>query len=149
MKPILFVISGISGIGKSHYCNSLAKEHNATVVETDALRKEITGDASNQSCNATVFQMAEVRVASSLSARSNTIIDATSLTVWERKKWVEIANRCWSSVECHYFSPNKALAKKQNALRDRKVPEHVIDKQSSKFVVPTLTEGFAKIVKVQ
>ena len=39
-----------------------------------------------------------------------------------------------------------AKAKLQNAKRDRKVPDWVIDKQFGKLVAPTESEGFDKVV---
>ena len=55
-KPILAVMVGISGSGKSTYANGLKTSLKAELVETDAVRVELTGNAEDQSQNGRVIR---------------------------------------------------------------------------------------------
>lgn len=155
MKPILAVMVGISGSGKSRYSNglktSLSIENGGVgteLVETDAIRLELTGNAEDQSQNGRVFAVAKARVAEILGMGKNVIIDATSVSVKDRRDWVNIGKTKGSEVRAYFINTSVAKAKTQNAKRDRKVPDWVIDKQFAKLVPPSESEGFDKITTI-
>ena len=148
MKPILAVMVGISGSGKSTFANGLKTSLKAELVETDAIRVELTGNAEDQSQNGRVFAIAKKRVNDYLSNGNNAIIDATSLSVRDRKDWIEIAKLNNAEVRAYFVYTPIDVAKRQNAIRSRKVPEFVIDKQASKLHPPTKSEGFDSITVI-
>lgn len=148
MKPILAVMIGISGSGKSTYANGLKTSLDAQVVETDAIRLELTGNAEDQSQNGRVFDVAKKRVSDYLSRGKNTIIDATSLNIKERKDWIDIAKANNAEVRAYFVDTPVDVCKRQNSKRSRKVPEWVIDKQANKLQSPTSVEGFESITIV-
>ena len=139
---------GISGSGKSTFAAGLKTSLNATVVETDAIRLELTGNAEDQSQNGRVFGVAKKRVNDLLAQGKNTVIDATSLSVKDRKDWVQIGKNNHAEIVAYVVKTDLATAKKRNALRPRQVPEWVIDKQFAKFTTPTRAEGFDSITVV-
>lgn len=141
-KPILAVMVGISGSGKSTYAQGLKTSLKADLVETDAIREELTGDASDQSQNYKVFQVAKKRVNDLLSQGKNTIIDATSLTVRDRKDWIDIGKNNNAEIRVYFIDTPVDICKSQNRKRSRKVPDDVIDRQASKLESPTKFEGF-------
>ena len=144
----LYINIGISGVGKSTFVNEfLANDSSLKVVETDAIRAELTGDAGNQSMNGTVFTIAKQRVRNLLATKNNVIFDATSLNPKDRSDFVLIGKQMGAEVIAVVFPLDVEKAKKQNKLRTRQVPEHVIEKQAAKFVAPKLSEGFTSIVK--
>jgi predicted kinase len=147
-KPILCVLVGISGSGKSTYANGLKTSLNAQLVETDSIRLELTGNAEDQSQNSKVFEIARKRVNDYLSQDKNTIIDATSLNAKERKDWIEIGKNNNAEVRAYFIDTPVDVCKSQNNKRTRKVPEWVIDKQASKLHAPTRAEGFDSVVIV-
>ena len=142
MKPILAVMIGISGSGKSTYANGLKTSLNAELVETDAIRQELTGDAEDQSQNSKVFEIARKRINNILSQGKNAIIDATSLSVRERKDWIDIGKTNNAEIRAYFIDTPVSKCKSQNQKRERKVPEWVIDKQANKLYSPTKAEGF-------
>lgn len=146
--PTLIVMVGISGSGKSTFANGLKTSRNATVVETDAIRLELTGDPSDQTQNRRVFEVAMNRVRDLLKQGKTTVIDATSLSVKDRRVWIDIAKECGAKAEAYVVKVDPAVAKKQNAQRIRQVPEWVIDRQLQKFTIPTRGEGFDKVTVV-
>jgi predicted kinase len=142
MKPILAVMIGISGSGKSTFANGLKTSIGAELIETDAIREELTGDAADQSQNYRVFQIAKQRVSSLLSQGKNVIIDATSVSEKDRKDWVEIGKKNNAELRAYFVNVPVEVAKKRNKSRTRQVPEDVIDRQSSRLQVPRKEEGF-------
>lgn len=142
------VMIGISGSGKSTYASGLKTSMNAQLVETDAIRQELTGNAEDQSQNSKVFEIAKKRVNDYLSQGKNTIIDATSLTMRDRKDWIEIGKNNNAEVRAYFIDTPVDICKTQNRKRERKVPESVIDRQASKLQAPTKAEGFDSITVI-
>ena len=148
MKPILAVMVGISGSGKSTYANGLKTSLKAELVETDAVRIELTGNAEDQSQNGSVFAVAKKRVNDYLSQGKNTIIDATSLSLRDRKDWIDIGKANNAEIRAYFIDTPVSVCKAQNNKRERKVPEWVIDKQASKLFGPTKSEGFDSVITI-
>jgi len=148
MNPILAVMIGISGSGKSTYANGLKTSINAELVETDAIRLELTGNAEDQSQNGRVFEVAKKRVNDILEQGKNAIIDATSLTLRDRKDWIEIGKKNNAEVRAYFIDTPISVCKSQNNKRQRKVPEWVIDRQASKLYAPTKSEGFDSVTVI-
>ena len=136
---------GISGSGKSTYAYGLKTSLRAELVETDAIREELTGNASDQSQNYKVFQIAKKRVNDFLRQGKNVIIDATSLSTRDRKDWIEIGKDNAAEIRGYFIDTPIDVCKSQNRKRARKVPEEVIDRQASKLESPTKFEGFDSV----
>lgn len=148
MKKILCVLVGISGSGKSTYANGLKTSLKAELVETDAIRIELTGNAEDQSKNWHVFALAKKRVNDYLSQGKNVIIDATSLNALDRKDWIDIGKANNAELRAYFIDTPVSMCKSQNNKRARKVPEWVIDKQANKLFAPTKSEGFDSIAVI-
>ena len=119
------------------------------MVETDAIRVELTGNAEDQTQNGRVFGVAKRRVNDLLAQGKNVVIDATSLTARDRKDWVNIGRDNNAEIIAYVVKTDIATAKKRNATRQRQVPDWVIDKQFAKFTIPTDAEGFDKVAFLQ
>jgi len=145
VKPILSIMIGISGSGKSTYAYGLKTSLRAELVETDAIREELTGNASDQSQNYKVFQIAKKRVNDFLRQGKNVIIDATSLSTRDRKDWIKIGKDNEAEIRGYFIDTPIDVCKSQNRKRSRKVPEEVIDRQASKLESPTKFEGFDSV----
>ena len=149
MTPLtLTLMVGVSGSGKSTHAAKLAQSLPADIVEPDAIRKELTGNASDQSRNREVFQLAHSRAEAKLLAGINVVVDATNLDRKTRAEWLAIARRCGAEARAVVVDTPVDVAKKRNLSRSRVVPLDVIDKQSTRFVRPTFAEGFAQIIVV-
>jgi predicted kinase len=149
MQSKLAVMVGISGSGKSTFAHGLKTSLNAELVETDAIRVELTGTADDQTQNGRVFQVAKKRVNDYLAQGKNAIIDATSLNPKERKDWINIGKANNAEVIAYFINVSPEVAKQRNNSRLRKVPDWVIDRQVSKLIVPTKSEGFDKTVTIK
>ena len=149
MTPLtLTLMVGVSGSGKSTHAAKLAQSLPADIVEPDAIRKELTGNASDQSRNREVFQLAHSRAEAKLLAGINVVVDATNLDRKTRAEWLAIARRCGAEARAVVVDTPVDVAKKRNLSRSRVVPLDVIDKQASRFCPPTVSEGFAHIATV-
>jgi protein phosphatase len=148
MKPILAVMVGISGSGKSTFASGLRTSLKAELVQTDTIRAELTGNAEDQSQNGKVFAIAKSRINDYLSSGKNAIIDATSLDVKARKDWIEIGKANNAEMRAYFVDTPVDVAKRQNTSRTRKVPEFVINKQASKLQSPTKAEGFDSVTTI-
>ena len=144
----LTLMVGVSGSGKSTHAAKLAHATGATIVEPDAIRKELTGDASDQSRNGEVFRLAHNRAESFLLTGKSVVVDATNLDRKTRAEWVAIARRCGAEARAVVVDTPVDVAKKRNRSRDRVVPLDVIDKQARRLCPPTSDEGFAHITTV-
>lgn len=153
MKNLRFIIlSGIPCSGKSTYAAKLAKEIGAEIVCPDTLRKEVTGSESDMSRDGYIWgSLVEERIKLFALIREKSILfDATQINKRARKPILEIAKRLGNiQIECHYFVPNKELAKQRNLLRTRQVPEKVIDSFTAKWECPSLEEGFHSITQIE
>jgi len=148
MQPILAILIGISGSGKSTYANGLKTSLNATIVEPDAIRHELTGDASDQSQNAKVFSLAFKRANDLLAQGKNVVVDATSIDKRSRENWIKIGTANNAEIRAYVVKTPIETAKKRNLARDRVVPGNVIDNQLRRFQMPSTGEGFDRIVVV-
>ena len=147
-KPILAVMIGISGSGKSTFSNGLKTSLNAEMVETDAIRVELTENIEDQTQNPRVFGVAKRRIDNILSQGKNAVIDATSVSVRDRKDWIDIARKNNAEVRAYFVDTPVDVAKQRNRRRERKVPEDVIDRQASRLQPPTKAEGFDLVVVI-
>lgn len=144
----LTLMVGVSGSGKSTHAAKLAQSLPADIVEPDAIRLELTGNASDQSRNREVFQLAHSRAEAKLLAGINVVVDATNLDRKTRAEWVAIARRCGAEARAVVVDTPVDVAKKRNLARHRVVPLDVIDKQARRLCPPTSDEGFAHITTV-
>lgn len=78
---------GISGSGKSRLYNISYSDYEK--VCPDDIRYELTGNISDQSCNGSVFKIAEARIDQCVILNKNVYYDATNLNKKLRKKFVE------------------------------------------------------------
>lgn len=148
MTITLTLMVGISGSGKSTHAAKLARATDAVIVEPDAIRKELTGDATDQSRNGEVFRIAHSRATSILLDGKSVIIDATNLDRKTRAEWIAIGQQVGVTINAVQVCTPTDVAKNRNNGRERVVPLAVIDKQARRLSPPSHSEGFDHIVTV-
>jgi len=87
-KPKFIIPVGISGSGKSRWIKSLEGQ-GYVVISPDEIRRELTGNISDQSRNKEVFPLAFQRTIEALDAGSNVIFDATNVSSFHRKQMLD------------------------------------------------------------
>jgi len=148
-KPELRILIGLPGIGKSTWASKFVfMNPDHRIICPDDIRKEITGDAGDQSKNDEVFELVFNRLNTLLQSQENVIIDATGYRRSNRKKLIEYGKKHKAKIIAVRFCPDISTALSQNNKRDRRVPNFVIINMHKKWEEPSPEEGFDEIVIV-
>jgi predicted kinase len=135
---------GLPGSGKSTWL----LQNEANPISSDAIRRQLIDDESNQTINARVFEIVRVLLRHRIELRRPvTFIDATNLTRKDRRPFIRIAREHGCRIEALWFDVPLAVCKARNAARVRKVPDYAMDLMAAKFIPPSLEEGFDRIEK--
>lgn len=79
-KPVLVMLVGLPGSGKSTYAKHLVSKGHVNVVRSsDELREELLSDINNQKYNKEIFNVLESLIISDLYSRNSVVYDATNL----------------------------------------------------------------------
>lgn len=144
MSKLYFTV-GIPGSGKSHWSEDNKERLNAVVHSSDEIRAEL-GDVTDQSQNELVFNTLHKRVKEDLLNGKNVIYDSTGL---KRKNRRHLIDNILKDIPCEkicvLFATPYECCLKNNATRDRKVPEHVISRMYKNFEVPCYAEKWDDI----
>jgi len=140
-KPRLILPVGISGSGKSTWIKSQT-DQNTVVVSPDEIRRELTGNISDQTKNNEVFALANKRAADALNAGKNVIFDATNIASRNRKglmDYMKVHVEGEFDAVAKIFNIDPEIAKQRikkdvEAGVDRSnVPDYAIDRQYQTF----------------
>lgn len=138
----IVILVGLPGSGKSSYLDRLG----VTGLSSDAMRRLLADDETDQTVNARVFQAVRYLLRERLAlGRPVTYIDATNLTPEERRPYVDIGKSFGCEVEALFFDVPLDVCLARNAQRPRVVPRDAMVKLAAKLEKPTLDEGFARI----
>jgi len=100
----LIASCGISGSGKSTFGNKL---ENTTVICPDDIRKELTGDISDQSRNVEVWRIAYDRLRKSLENGKDVYFSATTLTSKNLKALLNVVEYLKPEITIYAFEDSR------------------------------------------
>jgi predicted kinase len=86
--PALIMMVGIPGSGKSTWISKNSVE-NTVVVSPDDIRRELSGNVSDQTQNAKVWFLVKERTSKALRDGKNVILDATNVASKSRKRFLQ------------------------------------------------------------
>jgi len=141
----IVVLVGLPGCGKTTYLEQMG----ANGLSSDAVRKLLVDDETDQSIHDRVFQTIRYLLRHRIELRRPvTYIDATNLTPEERSPYIGIGKSYGCQLEAVYFEVPLEVCRERNARRRRVVPEDVMKKMAAKLVPPTASEGFDRVTAV-
>lgn len=145
-RPLIVVAVGLPGSGKSSWFARIC----AHPVSSDAIRLLLADDETDQTLNARVFATVRYLLQQRIELRRPvTYIDATNLTRRERRPYIEIARQHGFGTEALWFDVPPAVCRARNSGRARVVPGYVMEQMAARFVLPSVEEGFDRVVVVQ
>jgi len=142
---------GISGSGKSTYLKNFPKE---SIICPDDIRRELTGDISDQTQNNQVWRIAKERILERLAKGEDTILDATNVISKYRKQFLNGIPKGIELVAVVFPLPDidesfKRIQKDLKEGVDRSnVPLHIIQRQAESYErgIGNLKDQFDKII---
>jgi len=142
----LTITVGLPGSGKTTYLAQLG----VNAISSDEIRRLLTDDPADQSFHARVFSAIRYLIRERIkTGRPETYVDATHLTRWERRPYVQLARRYECSLEALYFDVPLEICISRNRERPRIVPDDAIRKMAELLEPPVIEEGFTRIVRIR
>jgi predicted kinase len=146
MRPRIILLVGLPGSGKSTYLERIG----ARALSSDAVRGLLADDPTDQSIHGRVFATLRYLLRQRLAiGRPVTYLDATHLTVRERRPYIRLADLYDCTIEAIFFDVPLEVCLERNLRRDRVVPEEAVRKMAAKLVPPSLAEGFTKVTVIR
>ena len=137
---------GLPGSGKSAY---FARQ-GIHPLSSDTLRLWLLDDETNQQYQRWVFLalrfLLRIRL---LLGRPRNYVDATNLSLKERRPYFRLAARYGYELHAIFFDTPLPLCRQRNRRRRRRVPEDAMERLVQRLQPPTRAEGFAKITRVR
>jgi len=153
--PDFILLIGIPGSGKSFWISKFNSDNKYSVVSPDQIRKQLTGNISDQMQNAKVWSIARERVKSYLGRGKSVIFDATMTNAQRRREFIQGLPPAKLKAKVFYVEPevSKARIKKDiEAGKERaEVPSDVVDRMYSELMstVKLLDGGVLDVSKLE
>ena len=149
-KPILKILCGIPGSGKTTYC---MKAFNWSVVSRDDVRFSLVPETDEYFSKETeVFNSFASIIRKNLKAGQNVIADATHITKASRKKLIEAINLPLDSYNIIFVDFNTdlltCLVRNEKREGRKKVPASVMRRMSLQKQTPSKNE-FVNVIGVE
>jgi predicted kinase len=140
------VLVGLPGSGKSTW---LARQ-GIGAISSDGIRQVLADDATDQTIHARVFLTVRYLLRHRLAiGRPVSYVDATHLTLEERRPYIRLAQWYGCDVEALYFDVRLEVCRERNLRRARVVPEEAMERMAMKLTPPEMAEGFTRITIVR
>lgn len=145
VRPRIIVLTGLPASGKSTW----VRQQGLPALSSDETRRLLTGSEENQTVHRLVFATVRYLLRQRVAAGAEvTVIDATSLTVRERRQWIRLAELLDARVEAVFFDTPLDVCLQRNRERARVVPEDAIRTMARRMTPPQLEEGFDRVTVV-
>jgi predicted kinase len=141
-KPKFTIPVGISGSGKSTWINQNTNP-DTVIISPDEIRRELSGDVSNQGNMGLVFEIAFKRTVNALNGGSDVIFDATNVRSDQRKDMLDYLKknvRGEFDAYAKVFDVDPEITKGriktdiEKGVDRSNVPDHAVDKQHKNFM---------------
>jgi predicted kinase len=145
-KGYVVLAIGLPGSGKTTWF----RRRGVTPLSSDLLRNILFDDVEEQRYQGLVFSTLRSLLRARLIARMPwNYVDATNLSVHERRQWIKMSKSFGYEVQAVFFDVPLDVCLERNSKRDRSVSEDVMRKMAEKLKPPVFEEGFEKITVVR
>jgi predicted kinase len=145
-KGYVVLAIGMPGSGKTTWF----RRRGVTPLSSDLLRNILFDDVEEQRYQGLVFSTLRSLLRARLIARMPwNYVDATNLSIHERRQWIKMAKSFGYEVQAVFFDVPLEVCLQRNSQRERSVSEDVMRKMAEKLKPPVFEEGFEKITVVR
>jgi predicted kinase len=145
-KGYVVLAIGMPGSGKTTWF----RRRGVTPLSSDLLRNILFDDVEEQRYQGLVFSTLRSLLRARLIARMPwNYVDATNLSIHERRQWIKMAQSFGYEVQAVFFDVPLEVCLERNSKRERSVSEEVMRKMAEKLKPPVFEEGFTKIIVVR
>ncbi|MGO8756622.1 MAG: AAA family ATPase [Terracidiphilus sp.] len=145
-KGFVVLAIGLPGSGKTTWFG----RRGITPLSSDLLRNILFDDVEEQRYQGLVFSTLRSLLRARLIARMPmNYVDATNLSIHERRQWIKMAKSFGYEVQAVFFDVPLDVCLDRNRQRDRSVSEDVMRRMAEKLKPPVFEEGFEKITVVR
>jgi predicted kinase len=145
-KGFVVLAIGLPGSGKTTWFG----RRGITPLSSDLLRNILFDDVEEQRYQGLVFSTLRSLLRARLIARMPAnYVDATNLSIHERRQWIKMAKSFGYEVQAVFFDVPLEVCLQRNRQRDRSVSEDIMRKMAEKLKPPVFEEGFEKITVVR
>ena len=145
-KGFVVLAIGLPGSGKTTWFG----RRGITPLSSDLLRNILFDDVEEQRYQGLVFSTLRSLLRARLIARMPAnYVDATNLSIHERRQWIKMAKSFGYEVQAVFFDVPLEVCLERNRQRDRSVSEDIMRKMAEKLKPPVFEEGFDKITVVR
>jgi len=145
-KGYVVLAIGLPGSGKTTWFG----RRGITPLSSDLLRNILFDDVEEQRYQGLVFSTLRSLLRARLIAKMPmNYVDATNLSIHERRQWIKMAKSFGYEVQAVFFDVPLEVCLERNRQRDRSVSEDIMRKMAEKLKPPVFEEGFEKITVVR
>jgi len=145
-KGYVVLAIGLPGSGKTTWFG----RRGITPLSSDLLRNILFDDVEEQRYQGLVFSTLRSLLRARLIAKMPmNYVDATNLSIHERRQWIKMAKSFGYEVQAVFFDVPLEVCLERNRQRDRSVSEDIMHRMAEKLKPPVFEEGFEKITVVR